>query len=662
MNRGFCRPTCPQVGDPGLCRPATSRPTWIPILTAALMMALGATVWSEQPPDSDNDSEKLLETPIDSFDRDHWSFRPIVIPEIPKVQQASWPTTPIDHFILRKLEKKSLAPAAAADRATLLRRICFDLTGLPPTPQQLDSFLADDRPDAYRRLVDSLLASPQYGRRWAQFWLDLARFAETDGFEHDKIRPTSWQYRDWVIDAFNGDLPYDQFVQWQIAGDVLAPKERSREGKIATAFCLSGPDMPDINSQEERKHVLLNEITSTVGSVFFSLQMGCAQCHDHMYDAISQADFYRLRAFFDSAVTLEKNKSVTTLSPSADRVTASHLMIRGDWRRKGPQLSAAFPRIANHNQVPVTGEDSSVRRTQLARWTTAPDHPLTARSIVNRIWQHHFGRGLSTTPSDFGVMGDEPSHPELLDFLAGGLIRRGWSLKQLHRQIVLSSVYRMRSSPPAAADGNWRAAIEIDPHNRLLSRFPRRRLDAESLRDTMFAVSGSLNHCGGGPGVQPPLPPEMIKTLKSGQWKTSPNTADHFRRSIYIFARRNLRYPFFATFDRPAANASCAVRQPSTTAVQSLLLLNSQTTLVASQRLAADIGRTAGNDLRRGCNEIFRRLFSRPASEQELADCVDFLHQQTKMLKEEGDGQASQNALVDLCRALLNTNQFLYVD
>ena len=459
-----------------------------------------------------------------------------------------------------------------------------------------------------------MLASPQYGRRWGQYWLDLARFAETDGFEHDKMRPTAWQYRDWVIQAFNDDLPYDEFVTLQLAGDVVRPDNPG--ARIATAFCLSGPDMPDINSQEERKHVLMNEVTSTVSAVFFSLQMGCAQCHDHKYDAISQADFYRLRAFFDPAVKLQRDKSVTTLDRDADPKLVSHIFDRGDWRRQGASVSAAFPRIANQADTPVDVDDPGERRLELARWLTDPSHPLTARTIANRVWMHHFGRGLSSTPSDFGVMGEEPTHNELLDHLASRLISHQWSLKDLHRQIVLSSVYQTRSMPAGDADANWKRVVEADPENRLLARFPRRRLDAESIRDAMLAASGWLNHETGGPGVSPPLPIEMVSTLKSGQWKTSPREADHYRRSIYIFARRNLRYPLFATFDRPAANCSCAVRQPSTTPVQSLLLLNSKITLVAAKELATAVASECDDlesqDLLESqCIKIYRRVFSR---------------------------------------------------
>ncbi len=552
----------------------------------------------------------IEEIPIDDFDRDHWAFRPVVPPQFPRVDQTEWPRTSIDLFILARLEANSLEPASMAPRETLIRRLSFDLTGLPPTPQQLDAFLLDTHPGAYRRLVDRLLASPEYGRRWGQYWLDLARFAETDGFEHDKIRPTAWRYRDWVIAALNDDLPYDQFVTMQLAGDVVRPGDA--EATIATAFCLSGPDMPDINSQQERKHVLMNEVTSTVGAALFSLQMGCAQCHDHKYDAISQADFYRLRAFFDPAVKVKNNQSVTTLDRNAATNVRSHLFLRGDWRRPGARVDAAFPRIANPTGQAVRSDRPGDQRLDLARWLTDRAHPLTSRTIVNRVWQHHFGRGLSSTPSDFGVMGQEPTHPKLLDHLAAQLVARGWSLKDLHREIVLSAVYQTRSHAPdnELQQIRWLEAIRVDPENRLLARFPRRRLDAESIRDAMLAASGSLNHEAGGPGVSPPLPRELIQTLKAGQWKTSPREADHYRRSIYIFARRNLRYPLFATFDRPAANCSCAVRHESTTPVQSLLLMNSKLTLDAAARLASLVSRDHA-DFEAQSVAIYRRVLAR---------------------------------------------------
>tara|TARA_R110002049_G_scaffold72490_6_gene187402 strand:+ start:93115 stop:95001 length:1887 start_codon:yes stop_codon:yes gene_type:complete len=610
---------------------------------------------------ADEPATVIDEIPIDDFDRDHWSFQPVASPTVPKVASASWPQTSIDYFILARLESKSLRPTGTADRSTLIRRLTYGLHGLPPSTAQIYSYLNDDRPGAYRRLVDRLLASPQYGRHWSQHWLDLARFAETDGFEHDRLRPDAWKFRDWVIDAINDDMPLDAFITRQVAGDVLDAEDP--DAAISTAFCLSGPDMPDINSQDERKHVLLNELTSTFGSVFLSLQIGCAECHDHKYDAISQADFYRLRAFFDPAIKLQAKKSVTTLSDGADTQFVSRLFHRGDWRSPGPKLDPAFPRIANRANQEVESAHDGQRRMELARWLTDAANPLTARSIVNRVWQFHFGNGFSRTPSDFGVMGDDPSHPELLDHLTTNFVSQGWSLKALHREIVLSAVYQTQSHPAtnreSAGDrASWNKALLEDPDNRLLSRFPRRRLNAEAIRDSMLMISGQLDHQAGGPGVRPPLPQEMLSTLLKGQWDESPREADHYRRSIYLFARRNLRYPMFATFDRPAANCSCAVRQPSTTAVQSLTLLNSRFTLDAATRFAKLL---TENSSRRDkqIDELYRRLFSRRPSDAEKSQAIDFLKQQTTTLRGAG---AELDALTDLCRAMFNSNLFLYID
>ncbi|WP_372896029.1 DUF1549 and DUF1553 domain-containing protein [Stieleria sp.] len=601
-----------------------------------------ATDAEDQP--VDDAVAEIEEDEISDFDRDHWAYDPIVRPAVPVVVQTDWPRTGIDRFILARLEKDSLQPAPPADRPSLIRRLCWDLTGLPPTVDQVQDFVNDPRPDAYSRLVDSLLASPEFGKRWGQFWLDLARYADTDGYEHDKIRDQAWKYRDWVIDAINRDMPYDTFIRWQLAGDQV--ESGGEQATLATAFCLSGPDMPDINSMDERRHVLLNEITSTVGAVMLGLQFGCAQCHDHKYDAISQADFYRLRAFFDSAIRLEQNKSVSVLASHRD-YPQTHLMIRGDWRRPGAPLEPAFPRVINDAGT-VPSPDASPR-TELADWMTDRSNPLTARVIVNRIWQQHFGTGLTATPSDFGVMGDSPTHPELLDYLSDELIREDWSTKRIHRMIVMSSVYRVSGTRPKQGSDreSWDRALAADPDNQLLSRFPRRRLDAEAIRDGLLAVSESLNHEMGGPGVRPALPVEMVKTLKSGQWKETPSKADHERRSIYIFARRNLRFPFFATFDRPTADQPCARRNQSTTAIQSLVLLNSAFVMKTSQRLASVV--SAGQpDLRSQIDSLYMRLYSRHPDGEEVTNATEFL--------------ASGATLKDLCRAMLNSNEFLYVD
>ncbi|MEX0585891.1 MAG: DUF1549 and DUF1553 domain-containing protein [Pirellulales bacterium] len=624
------------------------------------------------------------EQPITAEDRAHWAFAPRTNPAIPAVRSADLARGAIDRFILAELEKADLSTTPPADRTTLIRRVTFDLTGMPPMPDEVDAFLADDSPDAYERLVDRLLTSPAFGERFALFWLDLARFAETDGFEHDLVRPDAWKYRDWVIKAASADLPYDRFLALQLAGDELAAGDA--DAATATGFCLAGPDMPDINSQLERRHNVLNEMTGTVASVFLALQLGCAQCHDHKYDPISQEDFYRMRAVFEPAVRFERNKSQRAMSKNASSGSSSFLMVRGDYRRQGAEVQPAFPRIVSASNE-STGHQAAGRRSALAAWLTRPDNPLTARVIVNRLWQQHFNVGLSSTPSDFGVMGEAPSHPELLDYLAGELTRTGWSLKRVHRAMVTSATYRQASrlSTPGWSDEQrkrtaaaWRKAASQDSQNRLLSRMPRRRLEGEAIRDAMLLAADSRSTRRGGPGVMPPLPAELVKTLLKDHWKTSVDSEDHYRASIYLFVRRNLRYPVFEAFDRPDANVSCPSRHRSTTALQSLLLINSAPALQCAQRLAGRATAEAGGDATRRMTICFRRALGRPPTEEESRQAADFLARQTARLRSDarpasalalphppsaGDADPhAAAAMVDLCLAIYNLSEFVYVD
>ena len=358
------------------------------------------------------------ETPLTADARDHWAFQPRANVSAPQPKQLStWCRTPIDRFIAAALEDRNLQPQPAASRQELVRRATLSLTGLPPKWKDVCRFAEDTSPKAFNRLVDELLESPSCGEHAAQFWLDLARFAETDGFEHDKIRSDAWKYRDWVIQAFNDDVPYDQFLRLQLAGDLLEPNHP--DAHVATHFCVAGPDMPDINSQEERRHVLLNELTSTVGEVVLGLQVGCAECHDHKYDPISQADFYRLRSVFEPAIQLRKNVSVRTLVETAPYQQSSHVMIRGDFQRPGPKIQPAPLRLFRSTLSDVTASEMELafranRRKALADWVTQPDHPLTVRVIVNRLWHYHFGQGIVDTPSDFGFAGGKPSNPDFL--------------------------------------------------------------------------------------------------------------------------------------------------------------------------------------------------------------------------------------------------------
>jgi hypothetical protein len=586
--------------------------------------------------------------------REHWSFAPLVRPDVPD-NDSEWPRNSIDSFVLKKLTDAGLSPAPQATRVVLLRRLCFDLTGLPPTPEQIDEFLDDDSSDAYQQLVDRLLKSHAYGERWAQHWLDLARFAETDGFEHDKLRPDAWKYRDWVIKAFNDDMPYNEFVRLQLAGDETGSKNR-----VPTGFLTCGPDMPDINLQEERRHSFMNEMTSTVGSVFLGLQVGCAQCHDHKYDPISQLDFYRLRAFFDPAFQFTKNQTAS-LPDGNDVQTVSHLMVRGDFRRAGDTVKAAFPRIVNAaGAAPDVASDRQNLRTQLASWLTRPDNPLCMRTIANRLWQYHFGEGLCDSPSDFGVMGDTPEHDGLHDWLATEFPRRGFSFKNMHRLIVTSATYRQASRLPVDASpevaAGWQRSLKIDRENRLWSRMSRRRLEGEAVRDSMLAAAGQLSERRGGPGIRPPLPDELVHTLLKNQWPVSEDSADYSRRSIYLFVRRNLRYPLFEAFDKPDTNFSCPRRNRSTIAPQALMLLNSKLSLDAAKGLTALLEESkdaSSIDAKRKIELAYLRTLSRRPSAAEEKLATEFLGNSS------GDEAA---ALTDLCLTLFNLNEFLYVD
>jgi len=590
--------------------------------------------------------DEISEDPITDLDRDHWSFKPLSKPELPSPTKHA-ARNAIDLFINAALNKAELKPVGEAKRTTLLRRLKFDLLGLPPTPAEIESFLRDDSDSAYEKLVDRFLASPRYGERWAQHWLDLARFAETDGFEHDKVRPNAWKYRDWVIDTLNADMPYDRFLQLQIAGDELEPESES--AKIATAFCLSGPDMPDINSQDERRHNLLNELTSTVGSVVLGLQIGCAQCHDHKYDPISQADFYRMRAFFDSAVQVKRNDSIFTLATSTKPIE-THVWLRGDHRSPGAKIDAGFLRVVDSKQAGEPAEGPRTRL-ELARWLTESDHPLTSRVIVNRVWQYHFGQGLSSTSSDFGVMGYEPTHPELLDWLATEFVRNGWRLKWLHQQIVISAAYKRAGYPVDDSEQElFTVAKKKDPDNELLARFSRRRLSGETLRDAMLAITETLNTEPGGPGVRPPLPREIVSTLLRKQWETTPYESQHQRRSVYVFARRNLRYPIFDVFDRPDGNASCNCRDESTTATQSLLMLNSEPSLAAAKLLADLCLRKSDGNFEDAVALAILKCFGRKLRKTE------------REFFQTSDSENPRDALTHICLGLLNANEFFYID
>jgi hypothetical protein len=538
------------------------------------------------------------EPKITEKDREHWAFKPL---------QTAPGKTGIDDFI---------NPQPKADPATLIRRLTFDLIGLPPTPQEVSAFTQN--PFSFESVVDKLLANPRYGEHWAQWWLDLARFAETDGFEYDAERNRAWQFRDWVIDALNHDMPFDVFVQKQIAGDLMGDE-------TATGFLFACPDMPDLNKQDERRHVLLNDITTTVGSVGFGLTVGCAQCHDHPYDPISQADFYRLRAFFDNTVLPKEHKPLgPAVRVFTEGVPASTVFVRGDFKRPGPAIQPAFPRL--FGETPPNAD-----RATLAKWIASKDNVIFLRTMANRVWQQHFGQSLAAIPDDLGHQGEAPSNPTLLDWLAAELPRQNWSLKKLHKVIVMSKHYQQ-------------AAL------------PRKRLTGEMLRDALLTVSGQLNLKTGGPGVKLPLPKEISDTLLKKQHEVNPDATEHHRRSIYTFARRNLRHPLFELFDRPDAQMSCARRNESTTAPQALMLLNSEFAQAIAAKVATDLNARHGSEATALITEATLLCLSRQPTKQEKEVGPKFLQKQTAITPN------FQAALADYCLALLNSNEFVYMD
>lgn len=663
----------------------------------------------------------LEETPIGDSDREHWSFRPLSMPAVPvnsgqsgqsenaaadgkpadgkpaddnpgqrvaKLAGGAQPLGAIDSFISVQLRKLGLDLAPEAEPGHLFRRLTLDLTGLPPAPDALARFeeQAAEAPDAYLRAVDRLLASPALGEHAAQSWLDLARFAETDGFEHDKVRPDAWRYRNWVIDALNNDLPYDQFMRLQVAGDLIDPAG----GDVATMFCLAGPDMPDINDQQERRHNLLNEMTGTVGSVLLGLQLGCAACHDHKYDPLSQADFYRLRGVLETGVAeLKRDKPWVMMQEQSDPPPA-YLYQRGDHRRPSVVLTRSVPRIASAEPTVQAIAAADHPRLAFADWLSSDENPLPARTMANRLWQLHFGRGLAATPSDLGLVGIEPTHGELLDWLACQLKEGQWSLKRLRRQILLSATYRQASLPPAAevtgapalasqgeGGSTFALRLERDPENRAYSRYPRRRLTGEMLRDALLSTAGWLDRRAGGKSVMPPLPSELVSTLLPGQWKTSADPADHCRRSIYVFARRNLRYPIFETFDRPDAGASCPQRGQSVTATQSLLLLNSEFSLDIAAALADQALEHVDGANERASERVDQPgvdgVSHSPAAHSRQGRLAEFLWQRVlarrptameyELLKSTlGESDQERRGLVTAALALLNCNEFVIID
>ena len=648
-------------------------------------------------------------------ERSHWSLKPRAerpVPQLESEEDRRWVRTPVDAFIREKQRQLNLQPAPPADRRTLVRRLYFDLLGLPPTPDEVAAFVNDDRQDAYEQLVERLLANPHYGERWAQHWLDVVRFAETEGFEYDHHRPDAWRYRDYVIQSLNEDKPYNQFLREQLAGDELARQMKEagqtdlaaqHQAYVAAGFLRLGAVRRNAGNQAvaASRNEVLTEMTDSIGAAFLGLTVGCARCHDHMFDPIRQRDYYRLQAFL--AATFEHDEPLTTPAEQAaweaekkraqaefdalkakliacnnlpncpeeaalrdslkqaeakippplaslftvqnagPQRTAIHVLKRGEWEQKGALVGPRPLGVLAPREMPELAADAPFPRTVLADWLTQPDHPLTARVMVNRLWLFHFGQGLVGTANDFGLNGDRPTHPELLDYLATHFLEHGWKFKPVHRLIVLSNTYRQSSTTAVENSGH-----QQDPHNSRLWHFPRRRLDAESLRDALLSISGQLNTKAGGPSIMVPVEEDLVKLLyKPAQWQAHADAAEHDRRSIYLIVKRNLRLPFLEVFDQPDRQTSCAARQATTHAPQALELLNGTLSNHLADSFAQRLQREAGDDRPRQISLAFQLAVGRDPSPAELKLCGDFL--QTQPLRE-------------FALAVFNLNSFLYVD
>jgi hypothetical protein len=731
----------------------------------------------------------------------HWSYVPVVAPAVPEVKQKDWVRRPLDAFVLAKLESKGLTPAPEADRATFIRRATLDVWGLLPTPEEVAAFVSDSAPDAYEKLADRLLASPHYAERQARRWLDLARYADSAGFQGDATRNNSYRYRDYVLAAFNTDKPFNLFIREQIAGDEIAPD--SQEALIATGFLTQYPDNPNSRDLVQRKHQITTDETDTVGSVFLGTTIGCARCHNHKTDKLTLKDYYSLQAFFANTSTTEdfkafegfaeraylrdladyeeKIKSITdekrplidkyrdkafvyhkeryltdsreaVFKPEKDwtpqdrwvnhrlvnkNVTNDDLIVgaylryladdkeapghgpeaQADWDKwqkltqaqrqfdkdkpeKGSDTITGVEELG-HNDAPksfiffggnherpldevqpaypaaLTSEApnikplpfSSGRRTALADWIASERNPLTARVFVNRVWSNYFVKGIVQTTYDFGKAGDRPSNQELLDHLASDFTAHGWSVKRLHREILLSAAYRQSSDErPEVA--------RIDPDNRLYAVFPRQRLDAEVIRDIWLQASGKLVDKFGGPSVLPPLP----KNVSYGPlWQVSKDKDDWYRRSLYTFTRRSNPYPLLEVFNTPNTQITHPAREVTTTPLQALALLNNDQIEEFSQALAGRVLKEAGDDSAR-IDRLYQILFSRSPDAFEKQELLAYLDHHAQVLEEKADTNGRllvatpigfklseqkldplrAAAFVDLVHVVGDTNDFVY--
>ncbi len=725
---------------------------------------------------------------ITAEDRKWWAFQKPIRPAVPEVRDKSLVRNPVDAFIVSNLEAKGLKAAPIASRRTLIRRLYFDLTGLPPRPEEVEAFVKDPSPDAYSKLVDHLLDSEHYGERWGRFWLDVARYADSDGYEYDMLRPHSWRYRDYVIRAFNQDKPYDRFIREQIAGDELP--DRNYDSLTGLGFCRNGPFIGDmvLMQNEQTRMDELDDIVSTTSVAFLGLTLGCARCHDHKYDPLLQKDYYRMVAVFapgerkdlplappamvekyDDAVkqvdrriealnskikailkpererllemkhkslpddvqlalktepakrteaqklqaeqvaysvavpdsevlpklesadrkaveglqseiaALEKSKPkpltmVQAITDNGPTAPPSYFLHRGSIGSKGSEVYPGTITVLNPPEAPLEfpksnpGGKTTGRRLALSNWLVDPNNPLTARVMVNRIWQHHFGRGIVGTPNDFGHMGEQPVNQPLLDWLATEFVRQSWSIKAMQRLILNSRAYQQTSQFQNEANAR------IDADNRYLWKMPLNRLDGEAIRDSILAVSGGLNLKQGGPGVFPEVDREVLKGAAYQRWPETTDGPELWRRSVYVTEMRTIAAPLLDLFDPPDSITSCPRRNVTTVAPQALQLLNNKFVAGQSALFAERVRNEAGSEAKAEIHRAFQLALGRPPEPREDEAAQTFLERQQqyhvkqeRTLLEKGTDPAliptpEKAALIDFCHSLININEFVYVN
>ena len=739
-----------------------------------------------------------------------WAFRPVSRPAVPKVNAPEWSRHPVDAFIYRKLAQEKLTPSPRADRRTLIRRAYLDLTGLLPKPTEVDAFLNDTSSDAasdnaFGKIIDRLLASPHYGERWGRHWLDVARYADSHGYEHDYDYPNAWRYRDYVIRAFNTDKPYDLFVREQLAGDEL--DQPTHDSLIATGFYRIGPRVGFREKDNPQyRYAYLDDMIGTTSRAFMALSVDCARCHDHKFDPIAQLDYYRMlavffpfvnydhplapddqvRAYEDKKATLEtriaplkrriaemqepyketafeeklktfpeeiqvavhtseaertpgqqllaeqvvsmgagsvkhllKPEDKAEIERLADEIKEiekdmpaplpvamgvrdgdyrfapdgrgdevkpgkgeresfdfegsflpgqgnpfaypkAHLLPTGDYHTKGPEVEPGFLSVLNREdsfepRPPAGRADTTGYRRALAEWITGDDHPLAARVMVNRIWAHHFGTGLVSTASNFGRLGQKPTHPELLDWLAVEFRESGWSVKTMHRLIMSSRTYQLSSIGETEKNA-------ADPRNRFLWMFPQRRLEGETIRDIVLDAAGTLNKQMGGQPFFPSLPESVWQSFGKGKWELTQDGPEVWRRSIYSYWKRGLKYPMFEVFDQPDPNITCERRHVSTVPTQALTLLNNPFLLGQARLFAKRVAEESGAASEARIRRAYRIALSRSPSARELSRNLEFLdHQREHHVSRKSD-DPGLDALVDLCDVILNLSEFVYLN